>query len=78
MKYLIKDLQLKDRYFGGDEPVAFNSRREAIEQLIDYHSNDNDMGEEKRMLKNNDMEKLEIFVRDFEWCIIENKERAIK
>ena len=78
MKYIIKDLQFQDRYFGGDEPVAFNSRREAIEQLIDYHSNDNDMGEEKKMLKNNDMEKLEIFVRDFEWDIVENKERAIK
>ena len=78
MKYIIRDLQFKERYFGGDEPVAFNSRREAIEQLIDYHSNDNDMGEEKKMLKNNDMEKLEIFVRDFEWDIVEKKERAIK
>jgi len=73
MRYLIKDLQFQDRYFGGDEPVVFNSRKEAIEQLIDYHSIDNDMSQEKKWLENNDIEKLEIFVKAFKWDIVEKK-----
>ena len=42
MKYRIRDLQFGCRYFGGDEPSIFNSKKEVLEQLADYHDIDYD------------------------------------
>jgi len=73
-KYIIKDLQFSDRYFGGDELIKFDSKEEAIRQLIDYHSIDCDMDEEKKLLGEGKIDEAERLICDFEWKIIKIKE----
>jgi len=38
--YRIRDLQFEYRYFGGDEEIIFNNKKEILEQLADYHDID--------------------------------------
>ncbi len=40
MKYKIKDLQFDLRYFGGNEGVIFNSKKEILDTLAEYHNID--------------------------------------
>ena len=40
IQYKIRDLQFECRYFGGDEGIVFNSKKEILEQLADYHNID--------------------------------------
>lgn len=69
MKYVIKDLQFPDRYFGGDYPVVFNSKKEVCEQLISYHSISCNMEIEERLLNTGKIEKCLNAVLDFGWKI---------
>ena len=78
MKYKIKDLQCEDRFFGGDNRndlgghngIIFNSLKEICEQLISYHEADFNMELEKKLLKENKINKCLNELSFFEWEVI--------
>jgi len=65
MKYRIKDLQFDCRYFADGE--IFDSKREACDQLISFHSIDCDMSVEQKLLDKNEIEKCWNELSYFEW-----------
>jgi len=69
--YKIRDLQFEDRYFGGDEPTLFETKREACEQLIDYHSIDCDMKIEQGLLDAGKIDECWEALAGFEWELID-------
>jgi len=69
MTYRIRDLQFDIRYFGGDEGITFNSKREMCEQLISFHSIDCDMEVEQGLLDENKIDECLNALCDFEWEI---------
>lgn len=65
MKYRIRDLQFDCRYFA--DGAIFNSKKEACEQLISFHSIDCDMRIEQKLLDKNEVEKCWNELSYFEW-----------
>lgn len=69
--YRIRDLQFDCRYFADGK--IFKSKKEICKQLIDYHSIDCNMSEEKKLFKKNKVEKCLQSLKQFEWEIEEIK-----
>lgn len=63
--YKIKDLQFDDKYFASG--TTFKTKREACEQLLDYHWNDCNMGIEQEFFDNNKIDKCWEALAQFEW-----------
>ncbi len=74
MKYKIRDLQFAVRYFGGNEGIIFNSKKEILEQLVSYHNNDYSGVREndtyykniEQMFKENNITELQ---KQLEWIL---------
>jgi hypothetical protein len=86
-KYRIRDLQFEVRYFGNDEGIIFNSKKEIIDQLASYHDIDykgvkdndepyEDIYEFLNTLKT-DKNKLDWLLDYGQWEIEEYKEKEI-
>ena len=74
MIYMIRDLQT-DQFFGGG--FKFKSLKEICKALIDYHSIDCNMIEEKKLLRKGKIKECINALKGFEWEIIKIKRRVI-
>jgi hypothetical protein len=72
MLYKIRDLQLPDRYFA--DGATFKTKKEACEQMIDYHSADNDMSAEQALLDAGKIDECWQALSGFEWELEEELE----
>lgn len=70
--YRIKDKQFNCRYLAGGS--TFNTKKEACEQLIDFHSNDCDMSAEQKLLDKNKIDECWRELEYFEWELEEVEE----
>ena len=71
--YVIKDLQFENRYFSG----VFDTKREALQALVNYHSSDCNMGFANRLLVRDELDTLEEVMGCFEWELVRIKSSGI-
>lgn len=65
--YRIRDLQFKERYFA--DGALFETKREACEQLIGYHSNDCDMTIETQLSNAGRIDDCWKELQFYEWAL---------